>query len=173
MKMSKTTITNKYDFQKDVMEFFSKSEKKYKANNGNEYVFKINNKIKNTDKQALFDNYMGVVKKCKNKKEHIDEGVLFLNLIVKYFTNVFLYEDGKEIYTSQSRGIYNKTLKELKIMEELINLELYEQILEDIDPEEVRELKAWFKNVGKNLLEISKYVAEEENKVAEVKSDEE
>ena len=171
--MAKTTMTNKYDFGKDVQEFFSKSEKKYKANNGNEYVFKINNKIKNTDKQALFENYMAVVKECKKKKEHIDEGVLFLNLIVKYFTNVLLYEDGKEIYTSQSRGIYNKTLKELQIMEELINLELYDQIVGDINPEEIKELKAWFENVGKNLLEISKYIVEDENKINEVISDEE
>lgn len=162
--MAKTTMTNKYDFKQDVQEFYSKREKKLKAKNGNEYIFKFDNHIKETKKQQLYDNYIAVVRECKNRKENIDEMVLFMNLIVKYFTNVFVDESGKELYTNKSQNLYKRTMVELKIMESLIDLDLYGQIIEEINPGEINELDIWIKKMGKNLLEINKYVEELEEK---------
>lgn len=162
--MSKRTTTNKYDFKKDVQELFTKREKVFKARNGNEYTFKFDNYFSDIKKQALYDNYVNVVRECKKQGENIEEEVLFINLIVKYFTNVYLDETGKELYTGRIQNIYKKTQKELSIAEELVELRLYGQIINELDPKEINELKVWIENMSKNLIEISKYIEEAEEK---------
>lgn len=129
-------------FLKDVNEEFGFKVIKLKSNNDKSYEIKVSNKFKETDIMKIVDGLLERSEMCK--KENIKFNVLLslYGLLVRTFT---------DIEFSKYPNLKKEYLAEINVLESLIDLGVYEQLISSFDKNEIKKVEEIFSKYAKSM----------------------
>lgn len=129
-------------FLKDVNEEFGFKVVKLKSNNDKTYEIKVANKFKETDIMKIVDGLLERSEMCK--KENIKFNVLLslYGLLIRTFT---------DIEFSKYPNLKKEYLVEINVLESLIDLGVYEQLISSFDKNEIKKVEDIFSKYAKSM----------------------
>lgn len=129
-------------FLKDVNEEFGFKVVKLKSNNDKTYEIKVSNKFKETDIMKIVDGLLERSEMCK--KENIKFNVLLslYGLLIRTFT---------DIEFSKYPNLKKEYLAEINVLESLIDLGVYEQLISSYDKNEIKKVEEIFSKYAKSM----------------------
>lgn len=133
-------------FLKDVNEEFRFKVVELKSNNGKTYKVKIADKFKETDIMKIVDGLLERSEMCK--KENIKFNILLslYGLVIRTFT---------DIEFSKYPNLKKEYLVEINVLESLIDLGVYEQLISSFDNREVQKVEEIFSKYAKSMKRIN------------------
>lgn len=129
-------------FVKDVNQEFGFKLVKLKSNNDKMYEIKVANKFKETDIMKIVDGLLERSEMCK--KENIKFNILLslYGLMIKTFT---------DIEFSKYPNLKKEYLVEINVLESLIDLGVYEQLISSFDKNEIKKIEEIFSKYAKSI----------------------
>lgn len=129
-------------FVKDVNQEFGFKLVKLKSNNDKMYEIKVTNKFKETDIMKIVDGLLERSEMCK--KENIKFNILLslYGLLIKTFT---------DIEFSKYPNLKKEYLVEISVLESLIDLGVYEQLISSFDKNEIKKVEEIFSKYAKSI----------------------
>lgn len=129
-------------FVKDVNQEFGFKLLKLKSNNDKMYEIKVANKFKETDIMKIVDGLLERSEMCK--KENIKFNILLslYGLMIKTFT---------DIEFSKYPNLKKEYLVEISVLESLIDLGVYEQLISSFDKNEIKKVEEIFSKYAKSI----------------------
>lgn len=129
-------------FLKDVNEEFGFKVVKLKSNNDKTYEIKVSNKFKETDIMKIVDGLLERSEMCK--KENIKFNILLslYGLLIRTFT---------DIEFSKYPNLKKEYLVEINVLESLIDLGVYEQLISSFDKNEIKKVEDIFSKYAKSM----------------------
>lgn len=123
---------------------FKKKEVTLKDINGKTFTINIDETFKRTDLVKIMTDICERAEYCKKNDITFDYTVCLYAMILKYFT---------DIKFTEYKNIKDKYENEIKLIRALINLELLEQIMNSISPDEMIK----FTDIAKEFAMFTKY----------------
>lgn len=129
-------------FVKDVNQEFGFKLVKLKSNNDKMYEIKVANKFKETDIMKIVDGLLERSEMCK--KENIKFNILLslYGLLIKTFT---------DIEFSKYPNLKKEYLVEISVLESLIDLGVYDQLISSFDKNEIKKIEEIFSKYAKSI----------------------
>lgn len=129
-------------FVKDVNQEFGFKLVKLKSNNDKMYEIKVANKFKETDIMKIVDGLLERSEMCK--KENIKFNILLslYGLLIKTFT---------DIEFSKYPNLKKEYSVEISVLESLIDLGVYEQLISSFDKNEIKKVEEIFNKYAKSI----------------------
>lgn len=129
-------------FVKDVNQEFGFKLVKLKSNNDKMYEIKVANKFKETDIMKIVDGLLERSEMCK--KENIKFNILLslYGLLIKTFT---------DIEFSKYPNLKKEYSVEISVLESLIDLGVYEQLISSFDKNEIKKVEEIFSKYAKSI----------------------
>lgn len=129
-------------FVKDVNQEFGFKLVKLKSNNDKMYEIKVANKFKETDIMKIVDGLLERSEMCK--KENIKFNILLslYGLLIKTFT---------DIEFSKYPNLKKEYSVEISVLESLIDLGVYEQLISSFDKNEIKKVEDIFRKYAKSI----------------------
>lgn len=140
-------------FLKDVSEGFGVKEVELKGNNEKTYKIKVSNKFKETDIMKIIDNLLARSEMCKKEDIQFNLLMSLYALLIKTFT---------DIEFSKYPNIKKEYLTEIAVLESLIDLDVYRQLLSSFDINEIKKVEDMFDKYAKSMKLINNNIIGQE-----------
>lgn len=152
----------KYDFSKDVKEFYKKEIKEFVGKNGKTYSFLFTNKLSEKQKQAILQDYILYDKEITENSDSYDKEIIYTLILIKHLTDLYLYDESdkenalKHKYIEGNDTTLDMIRKELDIFDFATELGLIKPIIENLNSEAIKEMNEYlinFTSVSNTILE--------------------
>lgn len=136
----------KYNFNNDVKEYFKKEKKTLEGKNGKKYEITFSTKLSEKQKQEMLQTYIDFTNVIKENDDDYDKNVIYLLILIRYLTDIYVYDENdkentnKSKYAEESDSLYVLISKELDILNCLVELGLFSQIIENLNTDAIKEL---------------------------------
>ena len=137
------------DFINDSKEMFDKKEIIIKANNNKEYTIEITPKIKDTELNKIINILMKNAEYCNKKNKEYNFVIDMFAQIIKAFSN---------IQFNKYKDTWKQIQHDIQVCSALIDLGVYNQIIEQFDKGSIIKLEESFAKYQKSFKMINNQV---------------
>ncbi len=162
----------KYDFNNDVKDYFKKTKKTIEGKNGKKYEITFTTKLSEKQKQEILQMYIDFTNVIKENGGDYDKNIVYLLILIRYLTDIYIYDENdkenanKSKYAEKSDSLYVLISKELDILNCLVELGLFSQIVENLNADAIKDLNEYLLKFTETS---NKILDEYQSKIEEMK----